>query len=434
MTTKSSEFSGPRGVVHNDAKTGPKGEPMTPIPSASLVILCPLGAGNRQEYATLMVQRSAQGSSFRSAMVFPGGLLDQADEYAVKRSSKKYDDLQEYGVSLQLCALRETFEESGVLLVPSFDKPQCSRAVGPNEIGMSGEEWMSMRKQVHDDARAFPPFLSQVVSKIRSTSDNDFSVQHVAPLLHFSNWITPRALVRPAKRFDTHFFVTILDQGDVLGPLTSAIKEERPKAELSKNVRDVSNISADGKEVSHLCLATPQELTHLALQDAIILFPPQYYILVDIAISLADESFAPSKLTPLLFGDKVQNKSENSNSQRPCTPFITPVEPQGLPAAGGMVSRNLNEGQDDDSIFLLPLVLPGDVLRPLDGQMQADHTIALNRVYVSPRAKGEGGGLAVHGVHRRNIVGLQDFKHGTCPPELEVLATDDREDQTKAKL
>ncbi len=36
-------------------------------------------------------------------------------------------------------------------------------------------------------------------------------------MAHYSNWITPRSVVRPAKRFDAHFFITVLDKQDVFG-------------------------------------------------------------------------------------------------------------------------------------------------------------------------------------------------------------------------
>ena len=73
--------SKPRGAQReSDHKTGAKGEPMTPLPSATLVVLCPRSAkkaGGELQYDTVMSQRSARdGLSFRSAVIFPGGTPD----------------------------------------------------------------------------------------------------------------------------------------------------------------------------------------------------------------------------------------------------------------------------------------------------------------------------------------------------------------------
>lgn len=324
-------YEGPVGLPPNDAKTGPRGEPMTPIPSATLVVLCPTGGGvaastssqaGRDNYATLVVQRSArQGGSFRSAVVFPGGLLDLADEHAVQQqqltsawqaargggnntkvSSRDMVDpdagLDLYLQSLQLCALRETFEETGLLLVPAADdgsaRAACSRAVGHVEAGVSAEAWKALRDEVHDDARAFVPLLARITRHLKTQQHGGSNVcEHadspssssapvlplLAPLRHHSNWVTPRNMARPAKRFDTHFFITVLDEVDALGPLTSAAKQsEQTSTGLGGSVRDVSSITADGSETTNVRLATPLELMDLAVKDSIVLYPPQYYV------------------------------------------------------------------------------------------------------------------------------------------------------------
>lgn len=129
---------------------------MTPILSASLIVLCP-SQQEPSDLATLMLQRSARmGSSFRSAVVFPGGALDLADEAAVgcSTSEAEKDNVQDaaYMRALQLCSLRETFEETGLLLMASSkrgaESVPYSKAIGAKESGMTAKEWAQKRDEV----------------------------------------------------------------------------------------------------------------------------------------------------------------------------------------------------------------------------------------------------------------------------------------------
>ncbi|EPQ31647.1 uncharacterized protein PFL1_00980 [Pseudozyma flocculosa PF-1] len=420
-----------------DHKTGPKGEPMTPIPSATLVVLCPRSTSGPAEavsYDTLMVQRSARdGSSFRSAVVFPGGALDLADEEAIdvalassaERSSggKPASTTPEgFLLALKLCALRETFEETGLLLVPSASPSQpggipISRAIGHEEAGIPKDEWDHIRDEVHNDAVHFVPFLQRVTKALAgegaSAASIGASLPALAPMAHHSNWITPRAVVRPAKRFDAHFFVTALDAPDAFG------KDNKTLA-----------LSADGSETLSLRLGTPREIIDLGLADQISLFPPQFYILADLEAAIGPQTttasrrfqpliFAPSspatytpaaeyRVTPIeeeqrgLTGrqnfswdrtdppasGKASGASSDKTSwvgdtQPPLNkqrdlglhpdridPRVTVVEPKGLPKQGAMVSlgrkkgeaatSSAGEAEEEETPFVFPLVLPGD--------------------------------------------------------------------------
>lgn len=264
--------SKPRGAQReSDHKTGPKGEPMTPLPSATLIVLCPRSAkeaGGELQYDTVMLQRSARdGSSFRSAVVFPGGALDLVDEAEVEAAFSTGGEMEKYMHSLKLCALRETFEETGLLLLPSSASSPSglptSRAVGHQEAGMSAEEWAHARNDVHHNAVDFVPFLREVCSKLGLNGKlgvGDKALPELAPMAHHSNWITPRSVVRPAKRFDAHFFITVLDTPDVFGSDKSL------------------QISADGSETLSLRLQTPSEIMFAGITDQISLFPPQFYV------------------------------------------------------------------------------------------------------------------------------------------------------------
>lgn len=70
-------------------------------------------------------------------------------------------------MALKLCSLRETFEETGLLLIPSqksdaskgtddesWDLPRC-RAVGWKESGIEKEEWARIREEVSRYEKSF---------------------------------------------------------------------------------------------------------------------------------------------------------------------------------------------------------------------------------------------------------------------------------------
>lgn len=104
------------------------------------------------------------------ALVFPGGRVDPEDHALAQ--GRGLDG------ALRVAAIRETFEESGVLLA----RPR-------GETGLvSGERLRSIAA----DGRGFAQMLV----------DEDLELA-VDLLVHFAHWITP---VHNPRRFDTHFF------------------------------------------------------------------------------------------------------------------------------------------------------------------------------------------------------------------------------------
>lgn len=131
--------------------------PVVTRPAAALVVI----SGDR----VLMVKRPDH-FTYPGAFVFPGGTVSS-------------------GESLEYTALRETFEETGLVL-SSSPIPDTKRALLP-----------SLQKAVHDNKLSFDSALQQLGVSLIPTSD----------LLGFSTWTTPHG---PPKRYETHFFITRL--------------------------------------------------------------------------------------------------------------------------------------------------------------------------------------------------------------------------------
>lgn len=123
----------------------------------------------------LMVRRRA-GSVFDSALVFPGGVVepeDGSDDWSSLVGGA--DGLTPEQRSLRIAAFRETFEETGVLVLEG------------------------------GDAR------SRVGARFKDLVAGSGGRLPLGALVPFGHWITP--VVAP-RRFDTHFFLCAFPEGE----------------------------------------------------------------------------------------------------------------------------------------------------------------------------------------------------------------------------
>ena len=99
----------------------------------SLILISPnTEPSSGQNFKVLLLRRSSAGS-FIGAHVFPGGNADKTDfssQWAEILGSE--DDAQIR--ALKVCALREAFEECGILLESGKREPLKDRAVWRNDV------------------------------------------------------------------------------------------------------------------------------------------------------------------------------------------------------------------------------------------------------------------------------------------------------------
>ena len=148
-----------------------------------------------------MVRRHAQSPSFASAYVFPGGTVREDDRsFKVATPDALADAISArsdspvggaYAAAMYVCAVRELFEEAGVLLVQNLE-------VDPADMGLQ-ERLESLRLSLQ--AGQFG---------LKELTDNNAWKPAFDRLVPFSHWITPKAI---ARRFDTRFFVAEMPQG-----------------------------------------------------------------------------------------------------------------------------------------------------------------------------------------------------------------------------
>ena len=143
------------------------------------------------------------------AWVFPGGGLSPHDHEPLALSRLLNPPTEHHGFKdrelaplalnlvcgLYVCACRETFEETGVLLAQHADGTPCE----PAQVARLQAE----RAAIDHDASLFAPLLAREGLYLDASK-----------LTYWSHWITPSAL--GPRRFDTRFFaVAMPEQQDV---------------------------------------------------------------------------------------------------------------------------------------------------------------------------------------------------------------------------
>jgi 8-oxo-dGTP pyrophosphatase MutT (NUDIX family) len=157
-------------------------QPATPVPSATIMML----REGAQGLEVFMVVRHHQIDFASGALVFPGGKADPQDFDPGLLPHLDGAPADEAMRAIQVSAIREAFEECGILL---------AREEGADGL-VSGERLAALepyRDRLHQGELSVLEFVQR--ERLRLACDQ---------LVHFAHWITPEML---PKRFDTHFFL-----------------------------------------------------------------------------------------------------------------------------------------------------------------------------------------------------------------------------------
>lgn len=146
---------------------------------------------------------------------------------------QNHDRLKPSIDAFKRCAIREAFEETGILIT----SPRVKFASGERK------RW---RDQVHASGEAFKSLLASYKTSIKVDS-----------LTPYANWITPTPLPR---RYDTHFFLSVVDSAETL---------------------PARHDNSETLQISHY---TPLEAIVAHQKGDIVLFLPQLYMLQDLSL------------------------------------------------------------------------------------------------------------------------------------------------------
>jgi 8-oxo-dGTP pyrophosphatase MutT (NUDIX family) len=229
----------------------------TPIPRPAATVLTLRDTPNG--YEILMVRRNVRSEFIGGVFVFPGGALDE-DDYAVpvfglddERASLRLA-LTQGGLGYHVAALRELFEEAGLLVV-------CDEQGG---------------EALYDDAaqrgrldayRAALNAKETTLSEVLRAEGVRLDLRRLEYLAH---WITPVVM---SRRFDTRFFVLQApegqrashDQGETtdlrwLRPSDALVAHERGEIELvTPTIKNLQTIAQYSSTQEVVAFASAQE-------------------------------------------------------------------------------------------------------------------------------------------------------------------------------
>jgi len=168
-------------------------QPQTPLPSATIILL-----RERAVDFQIYLLRRRPGSGFMAGnYVFPGGMVDAGDRRAAFWQDHvdldradiarrlgggiESDEVTAYGIA----AVRETFEEAGVLLArrPDQNRADLAQLRKLRAAGRMPEDWL-----------------------ISEVADGGWVIA-LSALRRWAHWITPE---RMPRRFDTRFFAACM--------------------------------------------------------------------------------------------------------------------------------------------------------------------------------------------------------------------------------
>ncbi len=179
---------------------------ITPLDASTVVLMRGSANGNKSGFEVLLVRRSSKSAFVPSAYVFPGGKVEPDDclpemaNYCRKNDLIKSISFLDGAPSAQdalgilIAAIRETFEESGILL---------ARAVkngNPASVDENLErQLLSHRANLNSGNLKFLDLLKK-----------ENLILAIDRLHYFSRWITPEL---SPLRYDARFFIAEVPEG-----------------------------------------------------------------------------------------------------------------------------------------------------------------------------------------------------------------------------
>jgi 8-oxo-dGTP pyrophosphatase MutT (NUDIX family) len=164
-------------------------EPAAARPASTILLLRDsAGPDGKGEIEVFMMVRHYEIDFNSGALVFPGGSVDKGDRDIIARPELySGGGLDEAAVSFRIAAIRETFEESGILLA----RP-------------SGSTTLVDAKRASEIEAASRALLCEGKTTFLKVLTDNAMLLTLDGLVPYAHWITPEGM---PKRFDTWFFL-----------------------------------------------------------------------------------------------------------------------------------------------------------------------------------------------------------------------------------
>lgn len=246
----------------------------TPLTMSAAPELSHLPHSSHFDYNILLLKRSGKSKFMPNAYVFPGGQVDSSDfstEWLdvfrsfsnapsfglarVKQSAETRPpifatDRLKLGspipgeVAFRICALRETFEESGVLLVvPKTEEKRLLMSTGEANA-------YAVNNICPDELKKWRSLVNQSPSNFIKMCRELEVLPNIWALHEWSNWLTPVGR-HGGRRFDTAFFICCL--------------------------KEIPHTLQDQKEIELFQWSTPSQVLQSYEAEEFWIAPPQFY-------------------------------------------------------------------------------------------------------------------------------------------------------------
>ncbi|MBO6555217.1 MAG: NUDIX hydrolase [Pseudomonadales bacterium] len=215
-----------------------------PIRPAATVMLI----DDRPDLQVFMMERHANTVFAGGMWVFPGGAVDHQDDasYYAKIATHRTDaeasalmGLESGGLAYYMAAIRETFEEAGILLALHRHDERPLRLNSSNQ-----QRFESLRDQLNAGDTSLKSILQQ-----------ESLLADVGQMHYVARWITP---LGSPRRFDARFFIACIpseqipihDDGELVNSTWMSPQDILERAEqeemvlMSPTLRMVKNLAA----------------------------------------------------------------------------------------------------------------------------------------------------------------------------------------------
>ena len=176
----------------------PDSVPIRPAATVMLIRDVPSGPADGSGIEVFMLRRTLQATFASGMYVFPGGRVDHVDAAPTMEAvcdglddarASELLQIESGGLASWVAAIRECFEEAGVLLARSVRTGELIRFDDP----VVAARFDGARPSIHDSSLGLVELCE--TEGLRLVTDAMFYVAH---------WITPRG---ENRRFDTRFFL-----------------------------------------------------------------------------------------------------------------------------------------------------------------------------------------------------------------------------------
>jgi len=156
-----------------------------PIPASTIVIA--RDSKNNDSMEIFMVVRHHQIDFASGALVFPGGKVSSSDSApGLRNRCRGHEDWDDEALAFGVAAIRESFEESGLLLARKKDEESLINNASLDALS-------HYRVKLEKNEISMDEFANQ-----------ENLIFAMDQLQHFAYWVTPDMV---PKRFDTHFYL-----------------------------------------------------------------------------------------------------------------------------------------------------------------------------------------------------------------------------------